>query len=89
MVWASICDSPSHLRIMEASNPNIGILVLDAGPLIDRKSLRGLARRYVTTDQILNELKDGKTRLHVEQLPLLQNVKIERLSLKSLYMSKG
>ncbi|KAG8896707.1 Nin1 binding protein [Tulasnella sp. 408] len=57
--------------------PKVDTLVLDAGPLIERKPLRGLANRYVTTPQVVQELKDPRVREYFEQLPLLEGVNVE------------
>ncbi|KAG8930738.1 serine/threonine-protein kinase M1 [Tulasnella sp. 417] len=57
--------------------PKVDTLVLDAGPLIERKPLRGLAKRYVTTPQVVQELKDPRVREYFEQLPLLEGVNVE------------
>ncbi|KAL5487918.1 NOB1 [Sanghuangporus weigelae] len=59
------------------SEPACKNLVLDAGPLLSLSPLRGLAERYLTVPQVLNELKDKNAREHFERLGLLAGVKIE------------
>lgn len=69
--------------------PRIDTLVLDAGPLIARKSLRGLARRIVTTPQVVAELKDPRVRAYWERLPLLEGVSVEIRSPNVTSMAEG
>ncbi|KAL5530293.1 NOB1 [Sanghuangporus sanghuang] len=59
------------------SEPACKNLVLDAGPLLSLSPLRGLAERYLTVPQVVNELKDKNAREHFERLGLLAGVKIE------------
>lgn len=44
------------------------ILVLDAAPLLSLSPLRGLAKIYVTTPQVLAELRDPRAREHFQKL---------------------
>lgn len=69
--------------------PKVDTLVLDAGPLIERKPLRGLANRYVTTPQVVNELKDPRVRQYFEQLSLLEGVNVEVKMPSPVSVSKG
>ncbi|EAU84361.2 nin one binding protein [Coprinopsis cinerea okayama7 len=57
--------------------PKCKSLVLDAGPLLSLSPLRGLAESYVTTPQVLAELKDSRAREHFEKLGLMSGVKVE------------
>ena len=57
--------------------PRCRNLVLDAGPLLSLSPLRGLAEKYLTTPQVLAELKDSRAREHFEKLGLLSGVKVE------------
>jgi len=59
-----------------STQPRIDTLVLDAAPLLSLTPLRGLARRYFTTPQVVAELKDQKAREHWEQLSLLEGVEV-------------
>ncbi|CAE6510865.1 unnamed protein product [Rhizoctonia solani] len=59
--------------------PNVGTLVLDAGPLLSLTPLRGLASRYVTVPQVIAELKDPRAREHLERLELTSGIKLEVL----------
>ncbi|KAG9017963.1 Nin1 binding protein [Tulasnella sp. 427] len=68
--------------------PKVDTLVLDAGPLIERKPLRGLANRYVTTPQVVQELKDPRVRQYFEQLSLLEGVNVEVKSPTAVSVSK-
>ncbi|KAF8507848.1 Nin one binding Zn-ribbon like-domain-containing protein [Hysterangium stoloniferum] len=52
-------------------------LVLDAGPLLSLTPLKGLAERYVTVPQVLEELRDKKAREHLDNLTLTAGVNIE------------
>ncbi|CAE6524653.1 unnamed protein product [Rhizoctonia solani] len=61
------------------STPNVGTLVLDAGPLLSLTPLRGLASRYVTVPQVIAELKDPRAREYLERLELSSGVKLEVL----------
>lgn len=61
------------------SKPNVGTLVLDAGPLLSLNPLRGLAERYVTVPQVIAELKDPRAREHLERLELTTGIKLEVL----------
>lgn len=69
--------------------PKVDTLVLDAGPLIERKPLRGLANRYVTTPQVVQELKDPRVREYFEQLPLLEGVNVEVKMPSAMSVSRG
>ncbi|KAF9029768.1 Nin one binding Zn-ribbon like-domain-containing protein [Panaeolus papilionaceus] len=57
--------------------PQCKRLVLDAGPLLSLSPLRGLAETYLTTPEVLSELKDGRAREHFERLGLMSGVKVE------------
>ncbi|KAG8936534.1 Nin1 binding protein [Tulasnella sp. 418] len=59
-----------------SSLPRIESLVLDAGPLLELKPLRGLAKRYFTTPHVVAELKDRRAREHFEQLGLMEGVEV-------------
>ena len=59
------------------SRPKCKRLVLDAGPLLSLSPLRGLAETYITTPQVLAELKDKRAREHFERLGLNAGVKID------------
>ncbi|KAH7343192.1 Nin one binding Zn-ribbon like-domain-containing protein [Rhizoctonia solani] len=61
------------------ATPNVGTLVLDAGPLLSLTPLRGLASRYVTVPQVIAELKDPRAREHIERLELTSGIKLEVL----------
>ena len=64
-------------------------LVLDAGPLLSLSPLRGLAERYLTVPQVLNELKDKNAREHFERLGLVAGVKIEVREPDAASLSQG
>ncbi|KAF5333701.1 hypothetical protein D9611_002494 [Ephemerocybe angulata] len=61
----------------ETQPPKCRNLVLDAGPLLSLSPLRGLAEKYLTTPQVLAELKDARAREHFEKLGLMSGVKVE------------
>ncbi|KAG9087902.1 Nin1 binding protein, partial [Ceratobasidium sp. UAMH 11750] len=61
------------------SSSGVLTLVLDAGPLLSLRPLRGLAERYVTVPQVIAELKDSRVREHLERLELSSGVKLEVL----------
>lgn len=48
--------------------PRCRNLVLDAGPLLSLTPIRGLASAYLTTPQVLSELKDPRAREHFQRL---------------------
>jgi RNA-binding protein NOB1 len=50
------------------SSPPIDVLVLDAAPLLSLTPLKGLAKTYVTTPQVLAELRDPRAREHFQKL---------------------
>lgn len=62
---------------MDTTEPKVEILVLDAGPLLSLSPLRGLAKRYITVPQVIEELKDKRAREHFEQLALTSGVNVE------------
>ncbi|KAF8580592.1 hypothetical protein K439DRAFT_1415242 [Ramaria rubella] len=62
---------------MQAPTTKVKTLVLDAGPLLSLTPLRGLAERYVTVPQVLDELKDKRAREHFERLALTAGVQVE------------
>ena len=57
--------------------PRIDTLVLDAAPLLSLSPLRGLARNFVTTPQVIAELKDQRAREHFERLGLTEGVNVQ------------
>ncbi|PPQ64613.1 hypothetical protein CVT24_008350 [Panaeolus cyanescens] len=57
--------------------PQCKRLILDAGPLLSLSPLRGLAETYLTTPEVLAELKDARARDHFERLGLMSGVKVE------------
>jgi RNA-binding protein NOB1 len=71
------------------TNPNVGTLVLDAGPLLSLTPLRGLASRYVTIPHVIAELKDPRAREHLERLELTSGVKLEVLTPDATSLAKG
>lgn len=87
----SIFPNPSNYfcTMTTTQGPKVDTLVLDAGPLIERKPLRGLANRYVTTPQVVNELKDPRVRQYFEQLSLLEGVNVEVKMPSPVSVSKG
>ncbi|CAE6379718.1 unnamed protein product [Rhizoctonia solani] len=70
------------------TNPNVGTLVLDAGPLLSLTPLRGLASRYVTIPHVIAELKDPRAREHLERLELTSGVKLEVLTPDATSLAK-
>ncbi|GAB1519537.1 20S-pre-rRNA D-site endonuclease nob1 [Rhizoctonia solani] len=68
--------------------PNVGTLVLDAGPLLSLTPLRGLASRYVTVPQVIAELKDPRVREHLERLELTSGIKLEVLNPDATSLAK-
>lgn len=64
-------------------------LILDAGPLLSLSPLRGLAETYVTTPQILAELKDKRARQHFERLGLTAGVKVDVQSPNAQSLARG
>jgi RNA-binding protein NOB1 len=71
------------------SRPTCKNLVLDAGPLLSLSPLRGLAQKYLTVPQVLDELKDKRAREHFEQLGLSAGVTVDVKAPDALYLSKG
>lgn len=69
--------------------PKCRNLVLDAGPLLSLSPLRGLAETYLTTPQVLAELKDSRAREHFQRLGLLSGVKIEIRSPDAASLAHG
>ncbi|KAH8830412.1 Nin one binding Zn-ribbon like-domain-containing protein [Flagelloscypha sp. PMI_526] len=63
-------------------------LILDAGPLLSLSPLRGLADTYITTPQILGELRDNRAREHFERLGLTAGVKVDVQSPEPIYVAK-
>ncbi|KAI9513254.1 Nin one binding Zn-ribbon like-domain-containing protein [Russula earlei] len=59
------------------SNVACKTLVLDAGPLLMLSPLRGLAETFVTVPQVLEELKDKRSREHFERLGLVAGVGVK------------
>ncbi|KAJ1309265.1 hypothetical protein OPQ81_004928 [Rhizoctonia solani] len=59
--------------------PNVGTLILDAGPLLSLTPLRGLASKYVTVPQVIAEIKDPRAREYLERLELTSGIKLEVL----------
>ena len=59
----------------DSQPPKCRNLVLDAGPLLSLSPLRGLAEKYLTTPQVIAELKDPRARDHFEKLGLMSGVK--------------
>jgi RNA-binding protein NOB1 len=64
-------------------------LVLDAGPLLSLSPLRGLAQKYLTVPQVLDELKDRRAREHFEQLGLSAGVQVEIRSPDAASLARG
>lgn len=71
------------------NSPRIESLVLDAGPLLSLAPLRGVSKRYFTVPQVLGELKDERSRTHLENLGLSAGVNVETRSPDMLSLSKG
>lgn len=74
---------------MQAMAPNVKSLVLDSGPLLSQTPLRGLADRYLTVPQVLDELKDKRAREHFERLELTAGVHIEIRQPDAIALAKG
>jgi RNA-binding protein NOB1 len=74
---------------MQTNAPKVKTLVLDAGPLLSLTPLRGLAERYVTVPQVLDELKDKRAREHFERLALTAGVHIEVRKPDPVALAKG
>jgi RNA-binding protein NOB1 len=74
---------------MTSELPKCKNLVLDAGPLLSLSPLRGLAETYLTTPQVLAELKDNRAREHFERLGLLSGVKVEIRSPDAASLAHG
>jgi RNA-binding protein NOB1 len=47
----------------------VSVLVVDANALINGVRLEGVAERVVTTQEVLDELRDARTRAFVASLP--------------------
>lgn len=73
----------------DAQPPKCRNLVLDAGPLLSLSPLRGLAEKYITTPQVLAELRDPRAREHFEKLGLMSGVKVEVRSPTPASLSHG
>lgn len=73
----------------ETQPPKCRSLVLDAGPLLSLSPLRGLAEKYITTPQVLAELRDPRAREHFEKLGLMSGVKIEVRSPTPASLTRG
>lgn len=74
---------------MQATTVKVRNLVLDAGPLLSLTPLRGLAERYITVPQVLDELKDKRAREHFEKLALTAGVQIEIRNPDAAALAKG
>lgn len=74
---------------MDNTVPKVETLVLDAGPLLSLLPLRGLAKRYITVPQVIEELKDKRARDHFEQLALTSGVHVEVKHPGALALTKG
>ena len=74
---------------MQATTTKVKNLVLDAGPLLSLAPLRGLAGRYLTVPQVLDELKDKRAREHFERLALTAGVQIEIRNPDAVALLKG
>ncbi|CAE6467276.1 unnamed protein product [Rhizoctonia solani] len=78
----------SNSMVGATPTPNVGTLVLDAGPLLSLTPLRGLASRYVTVPQVIAELKDPRVREHLERLELTSGIKLEVLNPDATSLAK-
>ena len=91
----SFNPSPPHEKasyrstMPETQPPKCRSLVLDAGPLLSLSPLRGLAEKYITTPQVLAELRDPRAREHFEKLGLMSGVKIEVRSPTPASLTQG
>ncbi|GMR54090.1 hypothetical protein PMAYCL1PPCAC_24285 [Pristionchus mayeri] len=63
-------------------------LVLDAGPIIDAaSSIPALAHNFYAPEDVINELKDGKTKKALEQLQLTCDIIIREPSIEALRLA--
>jgi RNA-binding protein NOB1 len=74
---------------MDTNNRSVRTLVLDAGPLVSLSPLRGLADRYLTVPQVIDELKDKRAKEHFEQLAIVAGVHVEVSNPDALSLAKG
>ena len=74
---------------MQTTTTKVKDLVLDAGPLLSLTPLRGLAERFLTVPQVLDELKDKRAREHFERLALTAGVQIEIRNPDAAALVKG
>ena len=58
-------EEPRRIKMVP---PSIDVLVLDAAPLLSLTPLKGLAKTYVTTPQVVAELRDPRAREHFQNL---------------------
>jgi hypothetical protein len=86
LISSSIPTMTSASSSAPASCKNV---VLDAGPLLSLSPLRGLAQKYWTVPQVLDELKDRRAREHFEQLGLSAGVAVEVRAPSGLHLTKG
>lgn len=76
MSMASASTAAAPTSYSEEKEPIIDALVLDAGPLVTRTSLTGLAKRYYVPASVVAELRDVRAREHFEWLQRTMNVEI-------------
>jgi RNA-binding protein NOB1 len=74
---------------MQTTTTKVKNLVLDAGPLLSLTPLRGLAERFLTVPQVLEELKDKRAKEHFERLALTAGVQIEVRNPDATALVKG
>lgn len=56
--------------VSAAPSKAIKRLVLDAAPLLTQAPIRGLAEEFYTTPQVIQELRDEKSKKHLEMLEI-------------------
>ena len=75
-------------KVIEEPKKPIKHLVLDAAPLLTQAPIRGLAEHYYTTPQVMNELRDQKSKDYLNMLEI-QGVHIEVVSPDAISYAKG
>jgi RNA-binding protein NOB1 len=72
MAWAAMAarKAPASASAPAAADlTGVSVLVVDANALINGVRLEGVAERVVTTAEVLDEIRDAKTRAFVAALP--------------------
>ncbi|GMT28954.1 hypothetical protein PFISCL1PPCAC_20251, partial [Pristionchus fissidentatus] len=83
-----ICSFRSRMAEKSDSEVKVEHLVLDAGPIIDAAaSIPNLAVNFYAPADVINELRDGKTRKALEQLQLTCNIRVREPTIEALRLA--